>query len=290
MINLLFIYLAYILAIVTLLSLWMIKFRIFGYITITTSLVFALLSGVLNLTGLLVICVIGILIYLSFYFKDKKGVSLFFFIISAVILFLNYMHFFPGFNNICIIKNAQISQDAIAFSLYLNYSSIIPTYFLLLFSSEIGILESSNKLLLIIKSGIFYGLLASFILIPISYLFDFIRFDFKLTQYTLVFIFVNLIFTCLPEEIFWRGFIQSRLEKYFNSIIAIIITSFAFAFIHIAFAGTRFALLAFIASHIYGTAYSKTRKIEASIICHYLVNIGQFIFFTYPILAKAYPL
>ncbi|MBK2143576.1 CPBP family intramembrane metalloprotease, partial [Francisella tularensis] len=41
---------------------------------------------------------------------------------------------------------------------------------------------------------------------------------------------------------------------------------------------------------IYGTAYSKTRKIEASIICHYLVNIGQFIFFTYPILAKAYPL
>ncbi|MDE4967597.1 CPBP family intramembrane glutamic endopeptidase, partial [Francisella tularensis] len=105
-----------------------------------------------------------------------------------------------------------------------------------------------NKLLLVIKSGIFYGLLASFILILISYLFDFIRFDFKLTQYTLLFIFVNLIFTCLPEEIFWRGFIQSRLEKYFNSIIAIIITSFefafAFAFIHIEIAGTRFELLA----------------------------------------------
>ncbi|MDE4996776.1 CPBP family intramembrane metalloprotease, partial [Francisella tularensis subsp. holarctica] len=80
----------------------------------------------------------------------KKGVSLFCFIISAVILFLKYMHFFPGFNNICIIKNAQISQYAIAFSLYLNYSSIIPTYFLLLFSSDSGILECSNKLLLVI--------------------------------------------------------------------------------------------------------------------------------------------
>ncbi|MDE4949280.1 CPBP family intramembrane metalloprotease, partial [Francisella tularensis subsp. holarctica] len=43
MINLLFIYLAYILDIVSLLSLCMIKFRICGYITITTSLVFSLL-------------------------------------------------------------------------------------------------------------------------------------------------------------------------------------------------------------------------------------------------------
>ncbi|MDE5016749.1 CPBP family intramembrane metalloprotease, partial [Francisella tularensis subsp. holarctica] len=78
----LFIYLAYILASVSLLSLGMIKFIRFGYIKITTSLVFALLSGVLKLTGLLVICVIGILNYFSFYFKDKKGVSLCFFVIS----------------------------------------------------------------------------------------------------------------------------------------------------------------------------------------------------------------
>ncbi|MDE4996834.1 CPBP family intramembrane metalloprotease, partial [Francisella tularensis subsp. holarctica] len=75
-----------------------------------------------------------------------------------------------------------------------------------------------------------YGFFPTFILMLISYLFVFIRFDFKLTQYNLVFIFVNLIFTCLPEEIFWRGFIQYRLEKYVNSIIALILTSFAFAF------------------------------------------------------------
>ena len=200
------------------------------------------------------------------------------------------MHFFPGFNNICIIKNIQISKNAIPFSLYLNYNSIIPTYFLLLFSSEIRLLKSLSKLLPVIKSGFSYGLIAVFILIPISYLFDFIKFDFKLTYYTLAFIFVNLIFTCLSEEIFWRGFIQSRLQKYFNPIIAVIITSFAFAFIHITFAGIRFSVLAFIVSLIYGTAYSKTKKIEVNIICHYLVNIGQFIFFTYPILVKAYPL
>ncbi|APC90884.1 MULTISPECIES: CPBP family intramembrane glutamic endopeptidase [Francisella] len=287
MLNLIFIYLAYILAITSVLSLWT-RFKAFGYITVTSSLIFASLGAIVSLTGLLVITIIIIFIHLSFYFKSKKGFSLFFFGITAVILFLNYIHFFPGFNNICIIKNVQISKDAIPFSLYLNYSSIIPTYFLLLFSSEIRLLKNLSKLFSVIKSGVFYGLIAVCILIPISYLFDFIKFDFKLTHYTLVFIFVNLIFTCLSEEIFWRGFIQSRLQKYFNPIIAVIFTSIAFAFIHIAFAGTRFALLAFIASLIYGIAYSKTKKIEVNIICHYLVNIGQFIFFTYPILAKAY--
>ncbi|WP_322786755.1 CPBP family glutamic-type intramembrane protease [Francisella persica] len=38
-------------------------------------------------------------------------------------------------------------------------------------------------------------------------------------------------------------------------------TSFVFAFIHITFTGIRFAVLAFIASLIYGAAYSKTKKI-----------------------------
>ncbi|MFV9984699.1 MAG: CPBP family intramembrane glutamic endopeptidase [Francisella endosymbiont of Hyalomma asiaticum] len=52
-----------------------------------------------------------------------------------------------------------------------------------------------------------------------------------------------MIFKCLFEEIFWRGFIQSRLQKYFNQIIAVIITSFIFAFIHITFTGIHFAVL-----------------------------------------------
>ncbi|MED7819214.1 CPBP family intramembrane glutamic endopeptidase [Francisella sp. 19S2-4] len=101
--------------------------------------------------------------------------------------------------------------------------------------------------------------------------------------------FVNLIFTCMPEEIFWRGFVQTKIKTYTSPIVAVLITSLMFALIHIIFAGIFFAILAFIASIIYGLAYIKTRKIEVSIICHYLVNIGQFIFFTYPILSSAYP-
>jgi membrane protease YdiL (CAAX protease family) len=199
------------------------------------------------------------------------------------------MHILPGFNNICIIKNAHISLDAIPFTLYLNYNSLVLTYFILVFSSEINLLNRLNKILPTLKAGLLYGLIAILILLPISYIFNFIKYDFKVTNYTLIFIFVNLIFTCIPEEIFWRGFIQTKIQNYTNSSIAVLITSLVFASIHIIFAGIFFAILAFIASIIYGLAYIKTKKIEVSIICHYLVNIGQFIFFTYPILASAYP-
>ncbi|WP_329478810.1 CPBP family intramembrane glutamic endopeptidase [Francisella sp. 19X1-34] len=184
----------------------------------------------------------------------------------------------------------HISSDAIPFSLYLNYNSLILTYLILIvFSSKIKLLSKPNEILSTLKLGILYGLLAILVLLPISYIFSFVKYDFKLTHYTLIFIFVNLIFTCIPEEIFWRGFIQTKIQNYTTPTLSVLITSLIFASIHIIFAGIFFAILAFIAGIIYGLAYIKTKRIEVSIICHYLVNIGQFIFFTYPILSSAYP-
>lgn len=281
-------YLTYILGIFSLLSLWT-KLKTVGYYTVALSILFALASGIITLIGLLVILISICLLCLTSRFDDKKLISIVFFSICAIFLFLNYRHLIPGFNNLCIIKGVTISQDAIPFTLYLNYSSIIPTYFLILFSSEIKLLVNKNMLLKAIKLGIYFGLLATMVLLPISYIFNFIRFDFKLSSITLIFMVVNLIFTCICEEVFWRGFIQTRLQTYINPVLALLATSTAFAFIHIAFAGIYFAILAFIASVIYGLTYIKTNRIEASIICHYMVNIGQFIFFTYPILASAYP-
>jgi len=45
-------------------------------------------------------------------------------------------------------------------------------------------------------------------------------------------------------------------------------------------------VLAAVAGIVYGYAYEKTQRIEASILCHFGVNIIHFIFFTYPALAN----
>ncbi|QIW09298.1 CPBP family intramembrane glutamic endopeptidase [Francisella sp. LA112445] len=284
------IYLTYILILLSLLSQWFKRYNKTGNILFFISLALAFISGIINFIGILIVTLSAILIYLSSKQKSKKIIAIPIFVITALFLLFNYMHILPGFNNICIIKNAHISLDAIPFTLYLNYNSLILTYLILIvFSPKIKLLNSSNEILSTIKLGCLYGLVAILILLPISYIFSFIKYDFKVTNYTLIFIFVNLLFTCIPEEILWRGFVQTKIQKYTNSIVSVLITSLIFASIHIIFAGISFAVLAFIASIIYGLAYIKTKRIEVSIICHYLVNVGQFIFFTYPILTSAYP-
>ncbi|API85993.1 CAAX protease [Francisella uliginis] len=287
--NLTIIYITYILVVLSLFSLWFKKYRKISNIIFGLSLVLASISGMINYIGALIVIASAILIYLNFRYEKPKIFTLILFAITAIFLLLNYMHILPGFNNLCIIKNVQISSDAIPFTLYLNYNSLVLTYFILVLSSEINLLNTLSKILPTLKAGLLYGLIAILILLPISYTFSFIKYDFKLTNYTLIFIFVNLIFTCIPEEVFWRGFVQTKIQKYTNSIVSVLITSLIFASIHIIFAGIFFAVLAFIASIIYGLTYIKTKRIEVSIICHYLVNVGQFIFFTYPILTNAYP-
>ncbi|WP_150467142.1 CPBP family intramembrane glutamic endopeptidase [Francisella sp. SYW-9] len=288
--NFYFIYSSYVLILLSLFSLWFKEYKKVGIFLFLISLVLALISGIIDFIGILIVILSTILIYLNSKQEDKGVIDILIFTITAIFLLFNYIHILPGFNNICIIKDAYISLDAIPFTLYLNYNSLILTYLILIiFSSEIKFLDKPKNITSTLKLGCLYGVLAIIILLPTSYIFSFIKYDFKLTSYTLIFIFVNLIFTCIPEEIFWRGFIQTKIQNYINPTLAVLITSLAFASIHIIFAGIYFAILAFVASIIYGLAYIKTKRIEVSIICHYLVNIGQFIFFTYPILASAYP-
>ncbi|WP_244614618.1 CPBP family intramembrane glutamic endopeptidase [Pseudofrancisella aestuarii] len=208
-------------------------------------------------------------------------------ILAFIFLLLLSAHVIPGFNNLKLLNNVYISKDAIPFSLYLNYDSIVSAYGLLLFSVQIK-LAKFKELPLIIRSGLFYGLISIVILIPIIFALGFVHWDVKLTKITLLFAIVNLIFTCISEEIFWRGFVQNSIAKYSSSIIAVLITSILFAVIHIVFAGVNFAILAFVASLIYGFSYVKTKRLEVSIICHYFVNMAQFIFVTYPILKSAW--
>lgn len=278
---------SYGLVIFSFLLLWISRLRNLSLITFNTSLIIAIFSGIIQPIGFAIILVVAILVFLTFQYQKKSIKNISVFILLFIIMLLVYIHILPGFNNICIIKNVYISKDAIPFTLYLNYSSIVITYILVFFAKDINLSNLLDDFLNILKLGIIYGLIAAAILLPISIFLNFIKVDFKFTHYTLIFLFVNLVFACMQEEIFWRGFIQTRITKYTNQIIALITTSLIFASIHILFAGIYFAILAFTASLIYGAAYIKTKKIEVSIICHYIVNLGQFIFFTYPIMKGA---
>lgn len=87
-----------------------------------------------------------------------------------------------------------------------------------------------------------------------------------------------LIFTALTagvtEELIFRGYIQPRLEKAFNSpIIAIVITAFLFGVLHSPY-GTLFQFLnpLFIGA-LFSVFYWKYRNIKILMLCHFLIDV-----------------
>ncbi len=208
-------------------------------------------------------------------------------ILIAIYAFALMFHILPGFSNYQILNKVYISPNAIPYSMYLNYNSLFVGVILIILNHNIKNTLGDNIKLSIIF-GVIFGVISAIILGIIAFSFGFVEWDFKLTQITLIFLIQNLIFTCFYEEVFWRGYIQNSLNLYVNPSISIIITALLFGSIHIIFAGLNFAILAFIAGIAYGACYAVSKRIESSILCHYLVNVFQFIFVTYPILETAF--
>jgi membrane protease YdiL (CAAX protease family) len=98
---------------------------------------------------------------------------------------------------------------------------------------------------------------------------------------------INLLFTCLSEEAFFRGFVQQELAgggeaagAYRNSL-ALIASALLFGLAHYA-GGVSYVFAGTIAGLGYGWAFLRTRRIEAPIAVHFGVNAAHFLLFVYP--------
>lgn len=99
---------------------------------------------------------------------------------------------------------------------------------------------------------------------------------------------VNLFFTCLSEEAFFRGFVQQELSQarraYFTALTALVVAAALFGLAH-AGGGASYVLIATVAGLGYGWALLRTRRIEAAMAVHFGLNATHFLLFVYPRLA-----
>ena len=106
-----------------------------------------------------------------------------------------------------------------------------------------------------------------------------IRFNFKIPPYISLLTFSNLFLTCIPEEAFYRGFIQNKLCKYlknvkFGKTLSLVLTAALFSFAHIYWSPNIGILaLTFVAGLLYGGVYLYSKRIESAIFCHFLLNL-----------------
>ncbi len=193
-------------------------------------------------------------------------------------------HFFPGFHNWLIADKIQISKNAYPYTLYLNFDKPFIGFFPLALTipllSRMHISSVALKTIALTALGIM-------ILIVLALYLHLVDIDIKLPGMTPIWLIANLFFVTIPEESFFRGFLQREISEYFNTKWAepfsVIVVSLLFALLHFTFIyDFGFLSLTFIASLIYGSVYHMTRSIESSIFCHYLFNVVHFFFFTYP--------
>jgi membrane protease YdiL (CAAX protease family) len=90
--------------------------------------------------------------------------------------------------------------------------------------------------------------------------------------------YLALVLVAAPgEELFWRGFIQKRLGRYFNPIVSIFAASSLYASVHIYSGSFLLILAAFISGFVWGYLYYLKKSMPLVIISHIVFDLLVFI-------------
>jgi membrane protease YdiL (CAAX protease family) len=165
---------------------------------------------------------------------------------------------------------------------FLPWQFVVSLSALLMLSVPL-VLKSDTSDLRWDPKGLLVGILASaaLLLIYIAVLYGYGRYSGKSLVFnglSYPFILVQLMLVALPEEVFFRGYLQQKLG---NTIKGVIAVSFLFALAHFVtlcladggFSVCGQAVLTFFPSLVMGYLYMATGTLWASIIFHFLANI-----------------
>lgn len=113
----------------------------------------------------------------------------------------------------------------------------------------------------------------------------YVRWDPGIPSITPLWILNNLVFVCLGEELFFRGYVQQGLSREMTrrqwpTWIAWVLASVIFGVSHFR-GGATLVVLSTFAGLVYGRTYQKAGW-GAAVGVHFLVNAVHFFGFSYP--------
>lgn len=198
------------------------------------------------------------------------------------------LHAVPGFRNPVVINAVRLSADSQPFTQYANFDKGAVGLLLLatLVPLASGVRDKRRAALIASLAA----LATATVVLGTAVGLDYVRLDPKWPVVALTFLAINLLFTCVAEEAFFRGVIQERLARACANVrwlawLPIAVSTVLFAIAHTG-GGIVLVALAAIAGLGYSLAYAWTRRIEAAIIAHFAVNAAHFVGFSYPQLAR----
>jgi membrane protease YdiL (CAAX protease family) len=219
---------------------------------------------------------IGLLFVLFLVFRRPLIPNTRFLLILITILIgagLNF-HWIPGFSNWNVSEN-----------LWINFDKPFMGLFALAFL--IPLLRTPEEWYRMALKAAPMTLVTVLILAMLALPSGTIDWQLKIPSHFLVRLVSNLFLVSVPEEAFFRGFVQAEIFKGFGPgpkghICAVVGASLLFTLFHIGWTASAAMLgFVFLAGLFYGAIFQITKAIEASIICHFSVNLLHMTFFTY---------
>ena len=268
------------------LSFWIVERRIITVGLYIVSLVLAFLTQRITLIGggvLLAFLVGFILINRPNFSRFLR--SLGYLILLAIGMAL-CMHIAPGFSRWELITGCKVSPSSAPYSLCFNFDKVSVGIFILLSTPHL-ISQTTGEWRRSLFCSAFFTSIAIAILLIVVWSTGIIRWEPKWPAFMPLWLVMNLLFFSVVDEAIFRGFIQDKLMRLFVSfkwgrMLALLCASVLFAILY-AHLGVFYMVTAFIAGLIYGGAYIASRRLEASIITHFVINFVHLIGFTYPI-------
>ena len=194
-----------------------------------------------------------------------------------------YLHLAPGFPAWAVMGPVQIGEGA-PYEKWLSFDKTGAGVLLLVLAVP-GIYELRDWRQPIVRAApilVLTPVLLSLAALAAGY----VTWDITISASFLWWGTLNLLTTCMSEEALFRGVLQTRLveaaaQRGYAAHPAVLLTAAIFGLAHAA-GGPPLMLVAALAGIGYGYAYHVTQRIEAAILCHFLVNAVHFLFFTYP--------
>lgn len=192
------------------------------------------------------------------------------------------IHLLPGFSRYLLVDEQVISTLAAQpFSLYLGVDKALAAAVLFMYlMPQQPQLLSTRWLLIVVSAPLLIILVALLLGVPA---------DLKAGAYLWWFIPVNLLVTCLAEELFFRRWFQQGLinllpAKPWAGLVCVLATSYVFLLAHgILLPDSETAFLYLLASLLYAGIYQLTRRVELAVVVHFSMNMSHILLLPYPL-------
>lgn len=218
-------------------------------------------------------------------FGDNKAVNLISWILLIAGSLALALHLVPGFQSWKIIPDVQISDGALVYSKATNIDKLLVGAVLLIWCVPLAQADTSKSDNL--KVGYVFGAAISLGFV-IALMANLVAWQPKWHSIFTGWLLTNLLLSVVTEEVFFRGFLQSKLTRAiqgypYYELISVAVIAILFGLAHIG-GGVTYAVIATLFGFAYGYVYAKTQSISLAIGAHLLANSVHFTLFSYPVL------